>query len=62
MEEGDLVFVIGNPGSTSRQATVSQLEFFRDVLVDHTLAVLNRRLTEFRAFYDEDPVTGEVLG
>ena len=61
VEEGDLVFVIGNPGSTSRQATVAQLEFFRDVLVDHTLKTLNRRLTEFRAFYDEDPETGEAL-
>ncbi|GMQ81280.1 MAG: S46 family peptidase [Rhodothermia bacterium] len=61
VEEGDLVFVIGNPGSTSRQATVSQLEFFRDVLVDHTLRVLNRRLIDFRAFYDEDPVAGEAL-
>lgn len=61
VEEGDLIFVIGNPGSTSRQATVSQLEFFRDVSVDHTLGTLNRRLIEFRAFYDEDPVSGEAL-
>lgn len=61
VSEGDLVFVIGNPGSTSRQATVSQLEFFRDVVVDHTLATLNRRLEVFRAFYDEDPETGEAL-
>jgi Peptidase S46 len=61
VEEGDLVFVIGNPGSTSRQATVSQLEFFRDVLVDHTLRTLNDRLQAYRAFYAEDPVRGEEL-
>ncbi len=61
VSEGDLIFVIGNPGSTSRQATVSQLEFFRDVSVDHTLASLSRRLEEFRAFYKEDPETGEAL-
>ena len=29
-EEGEPVFVIGNPGSTNRQATVSILEFFKD--------------------------------
>jgi len=61
VSEGDLIFVIGNPGSTSRQATVSQLEYFRDVFVDHTLATLNKRLEVFRAFYDEDPETGEAL-
>ena len=62
VEEGDLIFVIGNPGSTSRQATVAQLEFFRDVLVPHTLRFLDDRLAAFRAFYAEHPEEGEAMG
>lgn len=61
VEEGDLVFVIGNPGSTSRLATVAQLEYFRDVQVKHSLRALNAGLAAFRAFYDEDPQTGEAM-
>ncbi|GIV62099.1 MAG: hypothetical protein KatS3mg044_0965 [Rhodothermaceae bacterium] len=61
VEEGDLIFVIGNPGSTSRHATVAQLEFFRDVLVPHTLGFLDRRLAAYRAFFEEDPEAGEAI-
>ena len=61
VEEGDLIFVIGNPGSTSRLATVSQLEYLRDVQVDHTLRFLNNRLAAFRDFYAGDPEAGEAI-
>ncbi len=61
VDEGDLVFVIGNPGSTSRQATVSQLVFFRDVLVNHTLRTLTDRLGVYHEFYAADPERGEAM-
>ncbi len=61
VEENDLIFVIGNPGSTTRLATVAQLEFTRDVQVKHTLRFLNNRLAAFRDFYEEDPEAGEAM-
>ena len=41
-KEGDLVFVAGNPGSTSRLNTVAHLEYLRDVELPLRLARLDR--------------------
>lgn len=41
--EGELVFVSGHPGSTSRLLTVAELEFTRDSQIPHLLGVLKRR-------------------
>ena len=61
VEEGDVVFVIGNPGPTTRLTTIAQLEFLRDFGVPATLNFFDTRLRALKAFYAEDPVTGEAL-
>lgn len=42
-KEGDLVFVAGHPGSTSRLNTVAHLEYLRDVALPQSLALLSDR-------------------
>jgi hypothetical protein len=61
VEEGDAVFVIGNPGSTNRLATVRQLEFQRDVTLPPRIAFLSSRLAVLRGFIEADPEAAEAL-
>ncbi|MEA2162535.1 MAG: hypothetical protein QOK37_662 [Thermoanaerobaculia bacterium] len=42
-KDGDLVFVSGHPGSTSRLNTMAHLQFFRDIAYPFTLTLLRRR-------------------
>jgi hypothetical protein len=42
-KEGDLVFVVGHPGSTSRLNTVAHLEQLRDVSIPLLIRMLERR-------------------
>ena len=42
-KEGDLVFVAGHPGSTSRLNTVAHLEYLRDIALPQSLALLSDR-------------------
>jgi hypothetical protein len=50
VKEGDLIFVSGNPGSTDRLKTVSELEFLRDVEYPLLLAVFTRRISLLQGF------------
>ncbi len=58
--EGDLVFVSGNPGSTSRQETLAQLEFARDVLHPAILRTLRARLTLLREYSVRGPEEARI--
>ncbi len=54
-KEGDPVFVIGNPGSTSRLETVAQLEYKRDVQFPSTISMLDSRARVMEAYMKAHP-------
>lgn len=60
VSEGDAVFMIGNPGSTSRQQTVAQLTY-RGLYGDKFYHMLiSRTILALQAYYDHDPIDGEA--
>ncbi len=61
VEEGDAVFVIGNPGGSSRLQTVAQLELRGAVQDKAIYELLDSRADALQAFYDEDPERGEAM-
>ncbi|MDX1407071.1 MAG: S46 family peptidase [Saprospiraceae bacterium] len=55
IHDGTPVFVIGNPGSTERYRTVSQLEYDRDYRYPVQVEFMKNRLALMQKQYDADP-------
>jgi hypothetical protein len=58
--ENDVIFVIGNPGSTGRLNTLAQMEFLRDVGYPATLAGYKRALTIYRDLAARDTAAARL--
>ncbi len=61
VEEREVVFVVGNPGSTARQETVAQLEHRRDVSGPITLRFLTSRIAALQRYQSEAAERGEPV-
>ena len=60
-EEGEPVFVVGNPGSTSRLSTVSQLEYLRDVEFPSVLEILEDRTLLIDDYVDSNRAEADTF-
>ncbi len=61
-ERGDPVFVVGNPGSTSRLEMVSQWKYKRDYQLPHRLEVFRDRRNLLQSYIAENPETAAKYG
>lgn len=55
IEPGDVVFVVGNPGTTNRLRTVSQLEYSRDISYPRTIELIKEFIESYENLIEEDP-------
>ncbi len=60
VDEGEPVFVVGSPGSTSRLATVAMLEYERDVALPAQLNALERRMDVLGRYIEAHPEEAEA--
>jgi Peptidase S46 len=61
-KEGSLVFAAGNPASTARLSTVSQLEYLRDVIYPAQIKSYSRRAQLLREFSEKSPEKASMVG
>lgn len=59
LERGDAVFIVGNPGSTSRLQTVAELEYRRDLGDRALLSALRSRMEVIDAYIQGHPAETE---
>jgi hypothetical protein len=60
--DDELVFVSGNPGSTSRQDTLAQLEYERDTILPDDLSLLKSRIAVLEAYSQTSSAHAEQAG
>jgi hypothetical protein len=59
-KEGDLTFVVGNPGSTGRLNAMSQLQYLRDVSYPAQLKALDRRIGTLEKYMQADTMKAKA--
>jgi len=60
VKDGDLIFVSGNPGSTGRLKTMSQLEYLRDVDYPSRLENYKRRISLLKNFASQSEENARI--
>jgi hypothetical protein len=60
VQDGDLIFVSGHPGNTSRLLTRSQLEFLRDVQYPSALRMYKRRIALLQEFSNQSEENARI--
>jgi hypothetical protein len=55
VKDGDLIFVSGHPGSTSRMDTIAQIETLRDLVYPFRLDALKRRNSVLKSWAAQSP-------
>ena len=61
-EPGELIFISGHPGSTSRQDTMAQLQLERDVREPAVIEYLKRRIAAAQAYAAQGPDQAREVG
>ncbi len=59
---GELIFISGHPGATSRQDTVAQLEVERDLIEPAAVEYLTRRIAAAEKFAAQGPEQARLVG